>query len=265
MNIYWREMKAHRKSFIIWCIGMIALIGSGMGKFAGFNSSGQTMNELMEQMPKSLQAFLGVGSLDLSTATGFYGVLYIYILLLATIHAVILGATIISKEERDKTVEFLFVKPVNRNHIIGVKLMAAFTQIVILTGITWISTLLMVGHYSEDPSIGGDIGFTMLAMFILQILFVLIGTSIAASTKKPGKASSAATGVLLVTFIVSFAIELSEKWNGLKFLTPFKYFEAKSLLAGEGLDMLYVTISIVLITILGFMTFLFYNKRDLNV
>ncbi|WJV28729.1 ABC transporter permease subunit [Rossellomorea sp. AcN35-11] len=155
MNIYWREMKAHRKSFIIWCIGMIALIGSGMGKFAGFNSSGQTMNELMEQMPKSLQAFLGVGSLDLSTATGFYGVLYIYILLLATIHAVILGATIISKEERDKTVEFLFVKPVNRNHIIGVKLMAAFTQIVILTGITWISTLLMVGHYSEDPSIGG--------------------------------------------------------------------------------------------------------------
>ncbi|WJV28728.1 hypothetical protein QTG56_16950 [Rossellomorea sp. AcN35-11] len=68
-----------------------------------------------------------------------------------------------------------------------------------------------------------------------------------------------------MTFIVSFAIELSEKWNGLKFLTPFKYFEAKSLLAGEGLDMLYVTISIVLITILGFMTFLFYNKRDLNV
>ncbi|MGM0839284.1 MAG: ABC transporter permease subunit [Bacillota bacterium] len=264
MNVYIREMKAHRKSLIIWCIGMIALIGSGMGKFAGFSSSGQSMNELMAQMPKSLQAFLGVGSLDMSTASGFYGVLFLYILLLSTIHATMIGATIISKEERDKTIEFLFVKPLPRKKIIGIKLLAALTQVGILSIITWSASLLIVGRYSEGESIISDIGITMFGMLILQVLFLVIGTAIAASTKKPGKAATLAAGVLLVTFILSFAIDLSEKIEGLKYLTPFKYFEAKNVMDG-GLELMFVGISVVLIGVLAVSTFILYDKRDLNV
>jgi ABC-2 type transport system permease protein len=264
MNVYIREMKAHRKSLIIWCIGMIALIGSGMGKFAGFSSSGQSMNELMAQMPKSLQAFLGVGSLDMSTASGYYGVLFLYIVLLSTIHAAMIGATIISKEERDKTVEFLFVKPMPRKRIIGNKLLAAFTQVGILSIITWLVSLLMVGRYSVGESITSDIGISMIGMLILQVLFLVIGTAIAASTKKPGKAATLATFVLLVTFILSFAIDLSGKIEGLKYLTPFKYFEAKNVM-DAGLEFVFVGISVVLIGVLAVATFVLYEKRDLNV
>jgi ABC-2 type transport system permease protein len=264
MNVYIREMKAHRKSLIIWCIGMIALIGSGMGKFAGFSSSGQSMNQLMAQMPKSLQAFLGVGSLDMSTASGFYGVLFLYVVLLATIHATMIGATIISKEERDKTVEFLFVKPMPRKKIIGIKLLAALTQVGILSTITWAASLLIVGRYSNGESINSDIGVTMIGMLILQVLFLVIGTAIAASTKKPGKAATLATGVLLVTFILSFAIDLSEKIEGLKYLTPFKYFEAKNVM-DAGLELIFVGMSVVLIGVLAVSTFVLYDKRDLNV
>ncbi len=265
MNVYIREMKAHRKSLIIWCIGMIALIGSGMGKYAGFSSSGQSMNDLMEEMPKSLQAFLGLGTLDLSTAIGYFGVLFLYVLLLATIHGAMIGATIISKEERDKTVEFLFVKPLRRKKIIGIKLLAALTQIGILALIAWISSLLIVGHYSKDVSIASDVGTTMLGMFILQLLFMVIGTAIAASSKKPGKAAALSTGILLLCFILSFAIDLSEKIEGLKYFTPFKYFEAKNVIDGGGLDSVFVGISLVLIGVLAVSTFMFYEKRDLNI
>ncbi|WP_226673866.1 ABC transporter permease subunit [Rossellomorea aquimaris] len=264
MNVYVRELKAHRKSLIIWCIGMIALIGSGMGKYAGYSSSGQSMNDLMAGMPKSLQAFLGFGTLDLSTASGYYGVLFLYILLMATIHAAMIGATIISKEERDKTVEFLFVKPLRRKKIIGIKLLSALTQVGILTLIAGISSLLFVGHYSETPIVE-DIGITMVGMFILQVLFLVIGTAIASYSKQPAKAASFSTGVLLFTFILSFAIDLSEKIEGLKYFTPFKYFEAKNVMYGGGLEFLFVGISLVLIAILAFSTFVFYNKRDLNV
>ena len=264
MNVYVRELKAHRKSLIIWCIGMVALIGSGMGKYAGYSSSGQSMNDLMAGMPKSLQALLGFGTLDLSTASGYYGVLFLYMLLVATIHAAMTGATIISKEERDKTVEFLFVKPVTRKNIIWIKLLAALTQVGILTLVAWISTLLIVGHYSKVP-IAGDIGITMLGMFILQLLFLVIGTAIASYSKQPSKAAPFATGILLSTFILSFAIDLSEKIEVLKYLTPFKYFEAKNVMYGGGLEFIFVGISLVLITVLAFSTFVFYDKRDLNV
>ena len=102
MNIFLREMKAYQKSLIIWSIGVIFLIGSGMAKFEGMASSGQSMNDILAAMPKSLQAIMGTGTLDISKVSGYFGVLYIYLLLMATIHAAMLGATIIAKEERDK-------------------------------------------------------------------------------------------------------------------------------------------------------------------
>ncbi|MCR8850363.1 ABC transporter permease [Rossellomorea sp. SC111] len=264
MNVYVREMRAHCKSLIIWSIGMIALIGSGMGKYAGFSSSGQSMNELMEGMPKSMQAILGIGTLDMATASGYYGVLFLYIVLLATIHAALTGATIISKEERDKTAEFLFVKPLTRKKIIGVKLSAALTQIGILALITWTSSLLIVGHYSDVP-VAVDIGLTVVGMIILQVLFLMIGTAVAAYSNKPGKSAAVATGVLLLTFILSFAIDLNEKIEAMKYLTPFKYFEAENVMYGGGLESTFVGISIVLIGVLAVATFLLYDKRDLKV
>ncbi|WP_254871257.1 ABC transporter permease subunit [Bacillus sp. Marseille-Q1617] len=262
--MYLRELKAHRKSLIIWCIGMAALIGAGMSEYGAFTSSGQSMNELMESMPKAMQSFMGGGGLDLSTAVGYYGLLFLYIILMATIHAAMLGAVILSKEERDKTVEFLFVKPVTRGKVISVKMLAALTNALILTLVTWGVSIAIVGHYAEDSDVTGEIGSLMAGMVILQVLFIVIGTAVAALTKRPGKASVLATSILLITFILSFAIDLSEKIEGLKYLTPFKYFDAKNVLA-DGLNPLFVGISFGLILVLGAATFGAYRKRDLKV
>ncbi|WP_108669219.1 ABC transporter permease subunit [Peribacillus acanthi] len=265
MNVYIREMKAYRKSLILWCIGMLAMIGSGMAKYAGFKSSGQSMNELMSQMPQSLQALMGIGSLDISTASGYYGLLFLYLLLMATLQAVMIGATIISKEEREKTVEFLFVKPISRKKIILSKVLAALTNVSILTLFTWIVCILFVGLYSEGEEVQANIGITILGMYILQLLFLSIGSAIAAISQNPKKASSLSTAILLVMFILSVAIDLNESMKRLKFLTPFKYFEAKNVMYGGGLDLIFILISFILVGLLMIVTFTFFEKRDLKV
>lgn len=265
MNIFMREMKAHRKSLIIWCISMVLLVSSGMAKYAGFSSSGLSVNELIGAMPNSLKAITGMGNFDLSLATGFYGVLFFYMVLLATVHAVMLGANIISKEERDKTAEFLFVKPISRKKIIILKMLASFANIVILNLLTLISSLLMVGHYSNGESFAGDVGITILGMLILQILFLVVGTAIAAVYNKPKKAASLASGLLLFTFLLSIAVDLSDKLTNLKYLSPFKYFEATQMMYGGGLNAGFVLLSVVIIAILFTVTVKFYNKRDLIV
>jgi ABC-2 type transport system permease protein len=257
-------MKAHRRSLIIWCIGMSALIAAGMSEFGAFTSSGQSMNDLMESMPKAMKSFMGGGGLDLSTAIGYYGLLFLYIILMATIHAVMLGAAILSKEERDKTVEFLYVKPVKRRKVVAVKLLAALTNVLILTLVTWGVSIMIVGHYGEVENATGSIGTLMMGMLVLQLLFLVTGTAVASVSKRPGKASVMATGILLAAFILSFAIDLSEKLEGLKYLTPFKYFEAKNLLDG-GFEPIYVILTILLIAVFGTATFWFYGKRDLKV
>jgi len=146
MNIFLREIKANTKSLILWSIGMFFMIISGMVKYSGFSASGQSMNEIMSQVPKSIRAVLGMGDFDLTKASGFYGMLYLYLLIMVTIHASMLGANIISKEERDKTTEFLMVKPVSRTGIITAKLLAALANVIILNIVTLALSISIVGR-----------------------------------------------------------------------------------------------------------------------
>ena len=265
MNIFFREMKAHRKSLIIWCIGVILMVASGMGKYAVYSTNGQSMNTIVAQMPKSLQAILGLSSLDLSKAVGYYGVLFLYLVVMTTIHASMLGANIISKEERDKTSEFLFVKPVSRNKVITSKLLATLINISLINIITLIASIVMVGRYSNGEEVTGEITILMGGMYILQLMFMLIGTAIAAISNKPKSAAAVATGILLATFVLNIAIDLNENLNNLKYLTPFKYFDAKSLLSNGGFDPVFLILSLVIIAILFGATYVFYKKRDLKV
>ncbi len=265
MNIFLKELKSHRKSLIFWCIGVFLMVASGMSKYEAYSSSGQSMNELLADMPKSLAAVLGFNDLDVSKASGYYGLLFLYLLLMATIHAAMLGATIIAKEERDKTAEFLFVKPVSRNKIITAKLLAAFVNILIFNLVTFVSSIALMGKYSHGGEINEDIAITMAGMFILQVLFMVIGSALAAVKKKPKTAASQATAILLLTYILSVAIDLNEHIEGLKYITPFKYFEAKNVMYGGGLDVVFVLISFVLIAVLLYVTFAFYRRRDLNI
>ena len=264
MNIFLREMKSNRTSLILWCIGVLFMVGTGMMKFTSLASTGTSLNDFIADMPKSLQAIMGSNSLDLSSAIGYYGVLYLYLVVMAGIHAVMLGANIISKEERDKTVEFLLVKPISRSQMITSKLLAAFFNTFIFNVVTFISSVVMVQKYAEGEAVVGDIFIMMLGMLILQLIFLVIGTAIAALYKNAKKSSSLSTGIVLFTFILSVAINMNSKLEILKYITPFKYFEASKLMNG-GFEAIYIILSLILIIASTIATYIFYKKRDLNI
>lgn len=265
MNIFWIEIKAYSKSLFFWSIGILFLMASSMGKYAGLSSSGQSMSELMGGMPRSLQALLGIGTLDLSRASGYYGVVFVYLVLMGTIHATMLGANIISKEEREKTAEFLFVRPVSRNKVILFKLLAALANLAIFNIVSLVASLMLVTKYSKGESVSGDIAITMAGMFILQLLFLVIGSATAAVYNNPKKAAAFSTGVLLITYMLSIAIDLNDHLKILKYLSPFKYFEAKNLMYGGGFEASFLLLSIVLIAALTVITFMCFKKRDLRL
>jgi ABC-2 type transport system permease protein len=265
MNIFLRELKAFRKSLIIWSVAIFFMVISSMGKYAAYSESGQSMNELLSQIPKSIKAVLGMGNFDLTKISGFYGMFYLYMVLMAAIHASMLGANIISKEERDKTTEFLMVKPVSRGGIITSKLLAALFNVAVFNIVTLVLSIATVGKYANGEDISGEIVKLMVGMFIMQLIFLSIGTGIAAASRKPKSAASVATAVLLVSFILSSAINMNSKLEALQYITPFKYFEAEKLLDGGGFQPVFVALGVVIIAAMTAVTYVFYKKRDLNV
>ncbi|WLR41378.1 ABC transporter permease subunit [Bacillus carboniphilus] len=234
MNIILKELRADLKSLIIWSVGFVFMIVAGMSKFSAFSSSDQSVNEFFQTMPETLQAIMGTGTFDLSTALGFYGVLTLYLLIMATTHATMFGANIVAKEERDQTAEFLFVKPISRNKVIVFKIVAALINVVVINLITFLTSFFVVRYFSESDPVGNDISLFMLGLFIVQVIFLLIGSSVAAIIRKPAKAAMVSAVILLVMFLLSIVKELNDSIAWLKYVTPFKYFEAKQVMYGGG-------------------------------
>lgn len=264
MNIFWRELKYSRKSMIWWCVGIFFMVVSGMGKYGTMQSSGQSVNEIFGAMPKSLQALFGLSSLDLSTVMGYFGMLFSYLVLMAAIHAVMLGANIIAKEERDKTSEFLMAKPVSRRKILTSKLTASIILLAIFNLVTYAFSAAMVNHYDSSAETN-EIGKLMTGLFLMQLLFLTVGMAISSVSKRPKRATSIASGLLLFTYILSIVIELNNKLDPLKYITPFKYFEAKNLMGSSGFDARFVVLSGVIIAAGLVSTYVSYQKRDLRI
>lgn len=145
MNIYIRELKAHRKSLVIWSVSMALMVAGGMGEYsAGMGAGAEGFNDLVDTLPQSLQKIFGVGVFDLSNILDYFGVLFIYLALIAAVHAAMLGAGIISKEEREKTAEFLMVKPVSRTKIITSKMFASVTIVLVFNIVTAVTSYIML-------------------------------------------------------------------------------------------------------------------------
>ena len=264
MNIFRREMKAHRWNLVFWAIGMIFMVMAGMAKFAAYEQAGQSAAELMATLPKGIQVIFGLSGFDLMKASGFYGVLFLYLAVMGAVHAVLLGANLISKEERDKSSEFLFAKPVSRAQTLTGKLLAGVAHVVILNLVTWVSSVYFVGYYGTGESVGKEIALLMIGLLCLQLIFLSVGTLVAGFARKPRFASGRATTVMLVTFLLYYIVNLNEKLEFLRYFTPFKYFDA-ALVMKDGLDPLFLAISVAIVAASIVGTYRFYEARDLSI
>lgn len=265
MNVFMKEMRSNLISLIIWSVSSILLILIAMMKYLGFAQDAEATTELLNSLPKGILAAFGMDVLNVATMKGYYAVLFIYFVLIATIHAAMLGATIISKEERDKTSEFLFPKPRKRSQIIAPKILAAMTNVVILNIVIAISSILLVAVYNQDEPITAEIIKLMGVLLILQTIFLTFGTVIASFTSNTKTSGSVATGILLITYFFSIAVDIDKRLDNLKYFSPFKYFDPKLVMLNESFEPIYYIISVALIVLFTTMTFILYERRDISL
>ena len=252
------------KSMIIWGVCTLFMVAAGMSKYSAASQSGQSMNVLISKMPRIFQSLFGVGTFDLSTAFGFYCVLFVYLVMIVTIHASLLGATIISKEEREKTSEFLYVKPITRYFILTKKIQASFVVILILNLISLLSSLGFVQYFSKEAIDAGMIVKMMGGMLLLQWLFFTISLFCSALAKKPKTSPALASGVLLFSFLLYQLIMLDKRLDWMRVLTPYAYFNAANITSAEGVPLIYFIITAFLMASLTIGSYKLYQKRDIS-
>ncbi len=264
MNIFLRELRANFKSFLIWSVIVLLFVVVGFSKFSAYEGNPELLAILDSMPPVMLEAF-NMNAFNLTTVTGFFGVMYAYFALLLSISAAMWGTDIITKEERDKTVEFALTLPVTRARLITSKMMAALVNSLGLLLVTWVAILLNATAYETDSAFFKFVTLSMLTLFILQMLFLAIGIFLGCALTHYKRASSLAVSILLGTYFLSILSSMNEKLNFLKYFSPFKYFNPSEILLDSKIDPLFVGLSagIIAVSLVG--AYFTYAKRDLYI
>ena len=264
MNIFIRELKANLRSLLIWGVIVILFVVVGVSKFSAYYNN-PDMLSILNSLPPAMLDVLNVKAFNLTTVSGFFGIMFTYYALMLCIAAAMWGSDIIAKEERDKTVEFSLTLPVTRSSMVTAKTLAILVNCVGLLLITWGASLASAARYQPDAEFYKFVALCMLALFIMQFIFLAIGIFLGCAMKRYKLASSAAVSLLLGTYFLSVVSVLNKNLDFLKYFSPFKYFDAASLLHESKFDIAFIGLSLAIILASMAGAYVTYNRRDLYI
>ncbi|MCA9961094.1 MAG: ABC transporter permease subunit, partial [Anaerolineales bacterium] len=218
MNIFLRELRANVKSLLIWSVIVALFVVVGFSKFSAYEGNPELL-AILDDLPAAMVEAMNLRAFNLTTITGFYGVMITYFALILSIAAAMWGSDIITKEERDRTVEFALTLPVTRSRLITGKTLAAVVDSIALLLVTWGAVLANATAYQTDAQFYKFVSLSMLALFIMQLIFLAIGIFLGCAMTHYKRASSLAVSLLLGTYFLSIVSGLDKTLEFLKYFS----------------------------------------------
>jgi ABC-2 type transport system permease protein len=260
MNIYLHELKANRKFALTWLIILLSVAALMIFMYISIGKDIDVFKKILSNYPPSLRNAFGINIDLLGSALGYYSSFVLTIVVVSSaIESMILGLSILSKEIREKTADFLYSKPITRNQIITSKILASITLLV-SSNIIYVIGLFFV--LLSVSTVAFDLGTFMLLAFIplfVQLIFFSLGIFVSAAMSKIKAVLPISMGIVFGFYMLNtFADEK------LRIINPFKYFDAKYILNNSKYEFEYIILTFSIITILTALTYIIYRKKDIH-
>lgn len=260
MTLVRHELRQGKISFLIWTISIGFLLAVCVFLFPEMKGQMDGISETFASMGSFTAAF-GMDRLNFGTLIGFYAIECGNVLGLGgAFYASLCAVSILSKEEKDKTAEFLLAHPVSRTRIVTEKLIAVLLQITALNLIIYalsIGSMTMIGE--EIP--WKEVKLLHLAYYLLQIELAGICFGISAFLRKGS--AGVGLGIAAMMYFLNLIANIAEVAEFLKYITPFGYCEGADIVSNGNLDSTMVAIGMA-IGIVGIaVAYLHYTKKDI--
>lgn len=261
MTIVKHELRQGKRSFLIWTAAIGFLLGICIFLFPEMKGEMDSVSEMFAQMGSFTAAF-GMDRLNFGTLLGYYAIECGNVLGLGgAFFAALCGVGILSKEERDRTAEFLLTHPVSRTRIVTEKLIAVLIQIVAMNLIIYaVSAGSMAAVGEEIP--WKELNLLHLAYFLLQLVLAGICFGISAFMRRGSVA--AGLGLAALMYFLNLIANITESASFLKYVTPFGFCDGADIVTNGSLDGPKVAIGLALGAAGIAAAYRQYTKKDIH-
>lgn len=263
-NLYTKELKRNRKNLITWSLIVVGFTIMVLSIFPFMEDMGKDMVQLLDKMPEELGKAFGMNSSTWSNILGFYSTYYgVYIVVLMSIYTASTGANILSKEERERTAEFLMTKPLTRWDIFYTKMMALGTLsliIYITQTVTAIFGLLLFGNEAFEWSIF----FTMQASgLIMMLFFTACGVLLSMFFTPKKNFMGMVVGLTFGTYFLNAIGKSTDQTEVIGYASPFHYFDFAIFDPNYAFNFIGAVVFLAISCGMLYMSFKSYDKKDI--
>lgn len=259
-----RELKVNLKTFVLWSVILMSLYLLIFLVYPTIIAS-DTMADLDAMLEMFPQEILKAFNMDISSITTAYGWLktegFVFILLVTGCYSSILGATILLKEESDKTIEYLACLPVTRKSIVLSKYLVG---IIYSVGITVVIGIFnYIGLYlSGDFEVKQYLLLAVTPIFPSVVLFSLC-MLVSTFFKKTNRMFGLSIGVTFAGYFLNVFSDMNESVEALKYLSVYTLADVRNVITDVKIEPVCVGLSIGLSAVFLLLTVLRYERKEL--
>ncbi len=261
MTLVKHELRQNKLSFLIWTASIGFLLTICIFLFPEMKEQMSSVNQMFASMGSFTEAF-GMDRLNYGTLIGFYAIECGNIWGLGgAFFASLCAVGILSKEENDKTAEFLLTHPVSRKRLVTEKLIAVLLQITAMNLMIYalsVGTIAAVGEAIPWK----EIRLLHLGYYLLQLELAGICFGISAFLRKG--CAGIGLGLAAMMYFLNLIANIADVAGFLKYITPFGYCEGADIVSNGRLDGGMVAIG----TVMGIggiiIAYLKYTKKDIH-
>lgn len=257
------EIRNNRKVIFGWAIGVFLILFLYMILFPSVKEMGQMK---LDAMPKEMLKLMGMESMDdLSTFSSYFGTIYNIVLVAICIFSGVFCGGLLHKEEKTKSIEFLYSMEVSRTDIYLTKLIIGYIGIFLVICCGGVATIIC-GVWNGGSTFSLDDILRMIKISSFSpIFFGALGFFLGGLSGRMNAGSIAAMFVLGTYLLGYLGNLLDTKATWLKAFSPLEILKPQNAIKPDQHLMigLLVYISLTILLIIGGM--LRYKKRDLFI
>lgn len=260
MTVLKKEIRQGIFPFGIWTGATAFLVAVCVFLFPEMKEEMNGVSDMFANMG-SFSAAFGMDRLSMGELMGFYGIECGNILGIGGgFFAAFLGISILVKEEKERTAEFLLSHPISRFTVLVQKLLAVLIQVLAFNGVIAACGLLAFLAIGEGLP-GREFWLLHLAFLLMQAELACICFGISANLRRGGLGLG--LGIAALFYFLNLLRNLSASAEFLKYATPYAYTEAAEIITSQKLaPELIVPGLFISVLFVGF-GFFVYGKKDI--
>ena len=265
MNIFVHELRSMRKSTVIWAASLIALSAIFLCVYPNMAKGCRgVLKRCSADIPRRCVRCLASTSSTSHRFLGFYSMIFSFIVLIGASQAMIVGSSVLSRESRERTADFLLTKPVSRTTIVTSKLCAAVTMILATDIVFYVASVLIAAAAGATGYSAKLFLMINLMLPFVQLIFLSIGICVSVFFGKLKSVLPLSLGTVFGFYFIGAIIATGKDIALERFVSPFKYFDIFYIIEHASYEAQYLIAGLAIVLIAVILSYVVYNSKDIH-